>query len=179
MLTLEVLCYIFIMTRSMTSKKKVTYNPIDLIEEVLVDMNVDYERSEPEAIQMNIEGHWGIYRMQMIWHGDFQIIHMITFFDMKVPAKTKPQFFELAVMMNERLVFGHLELFAPEDIPTYRYSVLLPDHGAMGGEFVESLLEIFSQEADRFYPALDLVLNHNKKAREALTIVTMETMGEA
>jgi hypothetical protein len=96
------------------------------------------------------------------------------------PAKSSVrELYELLDLANKRLIIGHFEIFPTEGVPAFRYSFLIPTLKSFYGELLEEAIELTLNECERFYPAFQFVMLGEKKAKEAASIVMMETVGEA
>ncbi len=138
-----------------------------------------YQRVAAEEIVVEVPGRWCDYRVHFFWQEDLNILHVSSFFDMRVQAKEFKEVYELMALINEKLALGHFEISEEDVIPSYRYAFLLLDQKTLKGEYIEEILEIAISECERFYPAFQFVIWESKTAKEAISVALLDTAGEA
>jgi hypothetical protein len=153
-------------------------NPTDYIEDFLIAQEWPYQRMSSDEIAAEIEGRWGIYRLQFIWQDAYNIFHITVLMDLRINMAEPQEFYHLLVLLNERILLGHFEYFTDEGIPAYRNSFLVNDEESTK-DLIEQALILALEETDRFYPAFQLVIAGDKKARDAASIAILDTAGEA
>lgn len=153
-------------------------NPTDYIEDFLISQECAFQRASENEIVAEIEGRWGIYRLQFIWQEAFSIFHISVLMDLRININEPEEFYHLLMLLNERILLGHFEYFASEGIPAYRNSFLIIDE-ENSQSIVEQSLILALDETDRFYPAFQLVIAGEKKARDAASLAILDTAGEA
>lgn len=154
-------------------------NPTELVEDIILNQEWSYQRISPLELAAEVEARWGIYRLQFYWQEEFDIFHLTCFMDLRVVEKEGAEFYKLLALLNERVLMGHFELFSNEGIPAYRHSFMLPSDESTQMELIEHSIALALEEADRFYPAFQLVIAGEKSAKEAASIAILDTAGEA
>lgn len=154
-------------------------NPTELIEDFILTQDWAYQRMSPYELAAEVDGRWGIYRLQFYWQAEESIFHLSCFLDIKIPDKSLPQVYELLSLVNERLLVGHFELFSDERLPAYRYSFMLAPGSLFQPDLLEQAIVNALEETDRFYPAFQTLLAGDKNALEAASIASLDIAGEA
>ena len=85
----------------------------------------------------------------------------------------------LLAAINEKLWFGHFNLWGEEGLPMFRATLLLRGHPGVTVEQAEDLVETAILECERFYPAFQHVIWGGKTADEAVEVAMVDTVGEA
>ena len=100
-------------------------------------------------------------------------------YDMKVPDTKTTEVRTLLSIVNERLWVGHFSLGSESRLLSFRHGVLL--RGARGAsvEQLEDLVDIALSEAERYYPAFQLVVWGGRTPTEAIDAALLVTVGEA
>jgi hypothetical protein len=155
------------------------YNPIDIVEEIVVANEWPHDRASDEEMIVEISGRWCDYRLLFVWQEEISALHFSCSFDMKVPKARRQAVYELLATINEKMWLGHFDICSSSNLPMFRHAVLL--RGAMGAsvEQVEDLVDMAITECERFYPAFQLVIWGGKTADEAVATAMIEPVGEA
>lgn len=154
-------------------------NPLDMAEQVLLDRDWTYDRSDFEEILAACEGSWGHYRISMNWHEAFGALTFTCAFEGKVPERQLQKLYPILAKANEKLWLGHFDVSGEDGAIAFRYAMLLKGKNAASLEQIEELLDIAVTECERFYPAFQSAIWSDKSAEEVLKLVLMDTAGEA
>jgi hypothetical protein len=168
------------MSKSVTHKDSYSIsNPVDLIEETIVSEDWSYHRLTHDEIIFEIPGRWGDYRFQFIWQEEVKYLQFYCILDMRIQPKDLTNLHELIILINERVLLGNFEISPEEAMPAYRYTLLLLNVNMLTTDYLEELINTALLEAERFYPAFQLVIWGGKSAKEAAAVAMLETLGEA
>ncbi len=154
-------------------------NPLDLMEEVAAAHDCRIDRSGPRDLALGIEGHWCSYRAFLTWHPDVRALLHACAFELRVPQPRRGAVAELLMLINERMIVGHFDLWIDDGLVAYRHSLLLRGVSSASVEQLEDLIDIAHDECERFYPALHLVVWGGKSPVEAAEAAMLDTCGEA
>jgi hypothetical protein len=168
------------MTIALSTESPVeAFNPIDIVEEIVVANEWPHDRASDEEMIVEISGRWCDYRLLFVWQEEISALHFSCSFDMKVPKARRQAVYELLATVNEKMWLGHFDICSNSNLPMFRHAVLL--RGAMGAsvEQVEDLVDMAITECERFYPAFQLVIWGGKTADEAVATAMIEPIGEA
>lgn len=81
--------------------------------------------------------------------------------------------------MNPRVWLGHFEISPDDEVPAFRYNLILRGNPGATIEQLEEIVSSAVTECDRLYPALQFVLWGGKSPEEALMAAMLDTFGEA
>lgn len=177
-------------------------DPIDLVESILTEESLSFERSDDGQIAFVVEGAWKSYDMWFSWHEAGDCLQLCAGLGLPSLAVEKyPGLFELLSLVNQRVWFGHFEIFEHGSEP---HSLQLSDkspepprdqpHGTdialrlgMPISITEppsmiglaNMINRAAEAVDAFYPAFDLWLKGGLSPAQALDACMFETMGEA
>jgi hypothetical protein len=165
--------------KNIAEKQELMFNPLELIEDIVMGQNWPYQRLSNYEVLSEVEGRWGGYRMLFLWQDEINVLHFTCVMDVPINFTYLQELFELLALINERLVLGHFEIYAEEGLPAFRYSFLIPSPKVLQTEMLEEMIDIAVDECERFFPAFQFVISGEKKAKEAATVAIMDTVGEA
>ncbi len=154
-------------------------NPLDLIEQIVAANEWPFERHEDGDITAEISGRWCAYQLWFAWRPDITALHFSCAFDMKVPAAKRVAIYHLLSLINERLWFGHFEVWSEEGLPVFRHATLLRESPGLSASQIQDMVDIALHEAERFYPAFQHVIWGGKNPEEAIELALVDTLGEA
>ncbi len=154
-------------------------NPLDLIEQIAIANDWDYQRQADDELAAILAGQWCNYRVWFTWHFEMGVLHLGCALDVKVPAAKRTGLYQLLALANEKLWLGHFDLWSEEKVPVFRHAVLVRDGAPISVELLEDLTEIALGECERFFPAFQFHLWGGKAPRDALAAALLETEGEA
>lgn len=161
------------------AKTASTANPLDLAEQILLDRDWTFDRSETQELLADFAGSWCNYRISLNWHESFGALTFSCAMDTKIAPRMAEKLYPLLAKVNEKLWLGHFDM--PEEEGghiTFRYSMLTKGSGVTV-EQMEDLLDIAITESERFYPAFQALLWGDKSVDDVLKFALMETQGEA
>lgn len=167
------------MTMINTQSSVYSENPLDIVEQVVMDHDWPCDRRGEGEMVAQVAGQWCDYSLYFSWNDEIKAVHFSCGFDMLVPDSKRRQVNDLLAEINAKMWMGHFGLWTEEGLPMYQHS--LPMRGALGPstEQMEDLLETAIAECDRFYPAFQYVVWSGKSAREAMLMAMVDPVGEA
>ncbi len=154
-------------------------NPLDLMEELASANEWRFDRSGPQDLSLEADGHWCDYRVFLTWHPDVRALLYACAYELRVPQHQRPRAAELIALVNERLIIGHFDLWIDDGLVVYRHALLLRGISSASVEQLEDLVDISLNECERFYPAFQFVVWGGKKPAEAVEAAILDTSGEA
>lgn len=154
-------------------------NPLELVEHLAQAREWSCARAGDDELTVEVPGSWCRYQVMVTWNAELWILHFTCALDMKVPAKKRDQIRQLLTMANEKLWLGHFDLWSTEDLPVFRYGMLVRESATPSLEVIEDIIDIATGECERFYPAFQFVIWGGKKPAEAMLAALLETEGEA
>lgn len=156
-----------------------TSNPLDIAENIIMDRDWVFDRTDESELVTEVAGTWAQYRMWLTWQPMFNGLTLSCTVDTKIPKRAQPRVQQLVAMVNEKIWLGHFELPTQETGILFRYSLLLREGAATTGEHMQELFDIAIQEWDRFYPAMQAVIWGGKLPAEAIEMAMFDTIAEA
>ena len=154
-------------------------NPVDAIEETAHGRDWSFERAGLDEIAIRLEGAWTGYDVAFAWLEDHEALHVSCCFEQAVPPARLDETLRLVATINERLVMGHLELWARDATVTFRHALPLNGGVEPTDAQIEALVHGAVAACERHYQAFQFVIWAGKGAGEALDSVLFDTVGEA
>jgi len=154
-------------------------NPLDLIEQVVAANDWPFERHEDGGLTVEVSGRWCAYQLLFAWRAEVTALLFSCAFDMKVPALKRLAICHLVNLINERLWFGHFEVWSEEGMPVFRQATLLRESPGLSASQIQDMVDLALNEAERFYPAFQHVVWGGKSPEEAIELALVDTLGEA
>jgi hypothetical protein len=158
---------------------KESRNPLATVEQVFADHELPFERCGEDDLAAEYSGRWCAYQLWFAFRPDLEGLHFSCGFDMRVPRGLRERVYPLLATINERLWFGHFDLWHEEGQPTFRHSMLFRSGPPPGPAQIEDTVFTAVRECERFYPAFQHVLWAGKTPTEAIAAALIETRGEA
>lgn len=178
-------------------------NPLDCVEDILINNDWICDRKNEEEISVHINGKMGTYHLHFLWQPEYNALELVCeLCDISIVSKTIDATAKAIVAINASMWLGHFDIQEDIFIPQYRYTSLL--HGlnlASGLELIEQLIHVALSECERFYPAflilskpqnedglmpkndnndtVDQSLSINSSNEETLSLALMDTAGES
>lgn len=167
----------------MQAKTEETYfpysSPIGLLEEFFFQFEWNYDRTSENEIAAEAEGRWCNYRLFAMWRQDLECLIISSIVDIKIPQDKRDSVGILLSAMNPKIWLGHFEVMPHDEVPTFRYNLILRGNPGATFEQIEEIITSAVMECDRLYPALQFVLWGGKNPEEALMAAMLDTCGEA
>ena len=156
-----------------------SFNPLDLLEELVMANEWPYERASEDELVVDTSGYWCDYKLFFVWREDLNALYFTSVFDSRVIEEKRLAVIELTGLVNEKLWLGHFEVGSEDGLPVYRYTMLARGRNTVSIEQLEDLVDIALMECERFYPALQFVVWAGRTPKDAMASAMMETVGEA
>ena len=156
-----------------------SFNPLDLLEELVMANEWPYERTSEDELVVETSGCWCDYKLFFVWREDLNALYFTSVFESRVIEEKRLAVIELTGLVNEKLWLGHFEVGSEDGLPVYRYTMLARGRNTVSIEQLEDLVDIALMECERFYPALQFVVWAGRTPKDAMASAMMETVGEA
>jgi hypothetical protein len=167
------------MTGISVSRHETATNPLDVVEQIVVANDWQFDRRSDEEMAVQVPGHWCDYSLYFAWCDEASAMHFSCAFDMRVPTEKRSPVHDLLALVNEKMWLGHFGIWDDDGLPMFRHAILLRGVTGPSVEQLEDLVEIAITECERFYPAFQFVVWGGKTAREAMAAAMIDTVGEA
>lgn len=164
---------------SLMLKDDPTYNPLDLVESVIMDRDWVFDRPADGELIAEVSGVWCNYRVWFNWQEDSGGLILSCALDTKFPKNMIFKIHSLMALVNEKIWLGHFEINSEDATVVFRHSLLFRDGVGTTHEHLNELLDIAVNECERFFPAFQSVVWGGKPASEALALALFDTIAEA
>lgn len=167
------------MTTLLVESDNLLSNPLDLVEQVIMDRDWAYDRPADEELVAEVVSAWCNYRIWFAWQPEQGALSFSCAIETKLPKNMRTKIYPLLAMVNEKLWAGHFDLISEENAVAFRHTMLLRGGCVVTTEQLEDLIDLAVQECERFFPAYQALVWGNKSAEEALQVAIFDTVGEA
>ena len=165
--------------KALQVKTENSYNPLDLVELVIMDRDWVFDRPAEGELIAEVGGAWCNYRIWFTWQEDSGGLTVSCALDTKFPKQMILKIYSLVAMINVKLWIGHFDICTEDSTIVFRHSLLLRDGAGTTAEHLQELLDIAISESERFFPAFQSVVWGGKTPAEAIEIALFETIAEA
>ena len=83
------------------------FNPLDLIEDVVVSNDWSYNRTDNDTLYVEVGGEWCDYQLTLAWNPNFNLLQYTWTYNIKVPEKKYNLIYSLLNKINLNLSVGH------------------------------------------------------------------------
>lgn len=167
-------------------------DPLDMVETILTDEGLTFERTGEGELIFSLTGDWKTYDLWFSWRPEGDCLQLCCALDMRVEPELVTALYELLSLVNQRVWFGHFELYhdvpgamdaLEDDSPSidivFRHTLVSTPMERPGQIQTAHMINSAAEAVDRFYPAFDFLLKGAKSPAEAMTACLFETVGEA
>ena len=154
-------------------------NPLDFIEEIVVDNNWSHNRVNENALYVEISGQWCDYFLSLAWNYDTDFLQYTCTYNMRIPSDKEDSICILLNKINSDLCFGHFELWGEDGWVLYRNSISTNNEKKISSNQIKQIFSLSITECDKFYPTFQFLLWDNKSPIEAIDAAMLKTLGEA
>ncbi len=154
-------------------------HPIDIVEHLAEHHEWDFDRVGDDQIAMAVEGQWRTYSITLAWSGYDETLRLICTFEMEPPDDKLPQVYEVLNRTNDMCWAGAFTYWAEQRLMVYRYGLVLAGGQVAGPEQIDRLMSEAVTNAERFYPAFQLVAWGDEAPATAMQVAIAEAYGRA
>ena len=154
-------------------------HPIDIVEHIAEHHEWDFDRIADDQIAMAVEGQWRTYSITLAWSGFDETLRMICTFEMQPPKEILGALFEVLNSINDQCWAGAFTFWQDHSLMVYRYGVVLSGGQIASPEQIDTLISSAVSSAERYYPALQLVVYGDQPPKQALQVAIAEAYGRA
>lgn len=154
-------------------------HPIDIVENLAAFNDWDFDRISDEQIAMAVEGQWRTYSITLAWSAYDETLRLICSFEMDPPAEKLPELYHLLNDMNDQCWAGAFTYWTEQKTMIYRYGLVLTGGQEASAEQIDTMIGAAVLSAERYYPAVQLVLWGNQTPKQALEVAIAEAYGHA
>ena len=166
---------------SFDSKKKIINknNPIDYIEDYVLDDDIETYRLSRDEITISSKGIWKNYKISFKWYEYKNIIAVNSYFDMSKKNKIKKSIYSLISDVNKKANVGFFNFCPKLNTIFYSYKISVKGQNYITVEQVQDFIDLVTSECDRFFPVFFVFFYKKQDPVYALDIAVLDTYGEA
>ncbi|WBU63414.1 YbjN domain-containing protein [Paracoccus aerodenitrificans] len=154
-------------------------HPIDIVETIATHHEWDFDRLADDQIAMAVEGQWRTYSITLAWSGPEEMLRLICTFDMDPPAERMPALYEALNMANDQVWDGAFTFWPSQRMMVWRYGLVLAGECIAGAEQIDHMIRNAVEQAERLYPAFQLVAWGDTTPDAAMDIAMGAAYGRA
>ena len=154
-------------------------HPIDIVETLAEHHDWDFDRVADDQIAMAVEGQWRTYSITLAWSPFDETLRLICTFEMEPPEDKLPQLYEALNRTNDMCWHGAFTYWHEQRLMVYRYGLVLAGGQMAGGEQINRLIGSAVANAERYYPAFQLVTWGDRGVEDAMQVAIAEAYGRA
>ncbi len=154
-------------------------HPIDIVENLAAHHDWEFDRVADDQIAMAVEGQWRTYSITLAWSAYDETLRLICTFEMEPPAEKLPQLYELLNLVNDQCWAGAFSFWADQQLMVYRYGLVLSGGQVAGPEQIDTMIGSAVMSAERYYPALQLLVWGDQTPKAAMDVAIAEAYGRA
>jgi hypothetical protein len=154
-------------------------HPIDIVEHLAEHHDWDFDRIGDDQIAMAVEGQWRTYSITLAWSGYDETLRLVCTFEMEPPQEKLGGVYELLNMMNDQCWAGAFTYWANEKLMVYRYGLVLSGGQMASPEQIDKMITAAVLSAERYYPAIQLMVWGDRTAKDAMQVAIAEAYGRA
>ncbi|MEE2694898.1 MAG: YbjN domain-containing protein [Pseudomonadota bacterium] len=163
------------------SQKKIfnQSNPIDYIEEYVVNDNKDIFRESRDEITILSKGIWKDYNISFKWNDEKKIIEVNSYFDIFKKNRINKSIYSLVSNVNKKVNVGFFNFCSKLETIFFSYKISIKGQNAISFEQIQNFIDIVTNECDRFFPVFFVFFYKKQDPTSALDIALLDTCGEA
>ncbi|ATI42809.1 diacylglyceryl transferase [Pacificitalea manganoxidans] len=154
-------------------------HPIDIVETLAEHHAWDFDRIGDDQIAMAVEGQWRTYSITLAWSGYDETLRLICTFEMEPPTDKLGALYETLNHVNDACWAGAFTFWAEQQLMVWRYGLALNGGQIASPEQIDRLITAAVTAAERYYPALQLVIYGDQTPQQAMQIAIAEAYGRA
>ena len=154
-------------------------NPIDFIEEYVLNYKIEKVRDSSDEIIIFLKGIWKNYDVNFRWDSKRKIIEINTYFEMSKKNRINKSIYSLISDVNKRVNVGFFNYCTELDAIFFSYKISIKGQDFISVEQIRNFINIVKNECDRFFPVFFVFFYKKQDPIHALDIALLDTVGEA
>ena len=154
-------------------------HPIDIVESLAAFNEWDFDRISDEQIAMAVEGQWRTYSITLAWSAYDVTLRLICSFEMDPPTEKLPALYYLLNNVNDQCWAGAFTYWTEQKVMIYRYGLVLAGGQDATAEQIDTMIGAAVLSAERYYPAIQLVVWGDQTPQQAIQVAIAEAYGRA
>ena len=154
-------------------------NPIDFIEEFVLNDEIDKVRDSSDEIVIFSKGVWKNYDINFKWVSKKKIIEVSTYFEMSQKNRINKSIYSLISDVNKKANIGFFNYCTELNSIFFSYKISIKGQDFVSVEQIKNIINIVINECDRFFPVFFVFFYKKQDPLHALDIALLDTVGEA
>jgi len=154
-------------------------HPIDIVETLAAFNDWDFDRISQEQIAMAVEGQWRTYSITLAWSAYDETLRLVCTFEMEPPEEKLPVLYHLLNDVNNQCWTGAFSYWPEQKMMVYRYGLILTGGQDATAAQIDTMIGAAVLSAERYYPAVQLVVWGDQTPRQAIQVAIAEAYGHA
>ncbi len=154
-------------------------HPIDIVEHLAEHNEWDFDRIGDDQIAMAVVGQWRTYSITLAWSAYDETLRMVCTFEMEPPEDKLPALYHALNEVNDQCWSGAFTYWVEQKLMVYRYGLVMSGGQDASPEQIDTLITSAVTNAERYYPAFQLVVWGDRTPRDAMQVAIAEAYGRA
>jgi len=154
-------------------------HPIDIVEHLAEHHDWEFDRIGDDQIAMAVQGQWRTYSITLAWSGYDETLRMVCTFEMDPPEGKQGELYELLNLINDQCWAGAFTWWGEQKLMVYRYGLVLAGDQMASPEQIDTIINAAVLSAERYYPAIQLLVWGDRTPKQALEVAIAEAYGHA
>ena len=154
-------------------------HPIDIVESLAEHHDWDFDRIADDQIAMAVVGQWRTYSITLAWSDFDETLRMVCTFEMDPPAEKLPALYHALNLINDECWSGNFTWWTEQKLMVFRYGLVQSGGHVASAEQIDTVIRAAVQNAERYYPAFQLVAYSDQTPEQALQVAIAEACGRA
>ena len=154
-------------------------HPIDIVETLAEHHNWDFDRIADDQIAMAVVGQWRTYSITLAWSDFDETLRMVCTFEMDPPAEKIQALYHALNLINDECWAGTFTWWNTQKLMVFRYGLVQSGGQVASAEQIDTIIGAAVQNAERYYPAFQLVAYGDQTPEQALQVAIAEAYGRA
>lgn len=154
-------------------------HPIDIVEHIAEVRDWNFERIADDQIAMAVEGQWKSYSITLAWSAYDETLRLICSYEAQPPEDKLPKLYEALNAVNDECWAGSFTYWERQQLMIYRYGLVLAGGQVASPDQIDTMIRSAVRDAERFYPAFQLVVWGDRTVKDAMQVAIAEAYGRA
>ncbi|CUH52315.1 type III secretion system chaperone family protein [Shimia marina] len=154
-------------------------HPIDIVEHLAEGRDWNFDRIADDQIAMAVEGQWKTYSITLAWSAFDETLRMVCSYEAEPPRSKLPQLYEALNAVNDECWGGAFTYWEQQKLMIYRYGLVLSGGQMASPDQIDTMIRTAIENAERFYPAFQLVVWGERTVKDAMQVAIAEAYGRA
>ena len=154
-------------------------HPIDIVEHLAERHDWDFDRIADDQIAMAVEGQWRTYSITLAWSDFDETLRMVCTFEMAPPQEKLPALYHALNLINDQCWTGTFTWWNDQKLMVFRYGLVQSGGQIASAEQIDTVIRTAVENAERYYPAFQLVVYGDQNPEQALQVAIARGYGRA